>query len=48
VSIFGGRSFATAIIALSCLASAAYYAGGDWRRGTYWLAGAVLNVSVTF
>ena len=41
------RTFALIIIGLSLLSSAAYYAVGDWRRGTYWLAGAVLNITVT-
>lgn len=41
------RTFALIIIVLSCLASVAYYAAGDMRRGTYWLAAAVLNITVT-
>jgi hypothetical protein len=41
------RLFPYAIITLSLCASAVYYAHLDWRHGTYWLAAAVLNLSVT-
>jgi hypothetical protein len=36
------------IIIISLGASLVYYISGDFRRGTYWLAAAVLNVSVVF
>lgn len=35
------------MIILSALAALVYYCGGDVRRGTYWLAAAVLNITVT-
>lgn len=36
------------MIACSILAAIVYACQGDYRRGTYWLAAAVLNISVTF
>ena len=36
------------MIACSLLAAIIYGCQGDYRRATYWTAGAVLNISVTF
>lgn len=44
----GSNVFAWLIIALSLAASVAYFASGDVRHGTYWLAGAVLNIAMTW
>lgn len=35
------------MIILSGLAAIVYYCCGDLRRGTYWAAAAVLNITVT-
>ena len=40
--------FPSIIITLMIGASVVGFATGDVRRGVYWLAGAVLNVAVTF
>lgn len=47
MSFFQGPYFAYLIIALSLLASAAFFAHGDLRRGFYWLFAAALNITVT-
>ncbi len=47
MSFFQGVHFAYLIIALSLLASAAFFAHGDLRRGFYWLFAAALNITVT-
>lgn len=36
------------MIALQAVSGLVYFAHGDWRQGTYWLAAAVLTVAVTF
>lgn len=36
------------MIVCSLLAAIVYGCQGDYRRATYWCAGAVLNISVTF
>ena len=43
-----GPLFAWSIIVLSAAASIGYFAQGDVRHGVYWLAGAVLNVCMTW
>lgn len=35
------------MIILSAFAALVYYCHGDLRRGTYWAAAAVLNITVT-
>lgn len=42
------RLLPVAMIALACGSSVVYAMAGDWRRSVYWLAAAVLNVTVTF
>lgn len=37
-----------AMIVLAAGASIIYFYNGDIRKGVYWLAAAVLNISVTF
>lgn len=41
------RILPLAMIVLSALASIICYCHGDLRRGTYWAAAAVLNITVT-
>jgi len=41
------RIMPAAMIVLSIAAALIYIASGDYKRGTYWLAAAVLNVTVT-
>jgi len=36
------------LIFLDAAASLVYFAAGDFRRGVYWAAAAVLTASVTF
>jgi hypothetical protein len=40
--------FPSIIIGLMLAASAVAFGMGDFRRGVYWLAGALLNIAVTF
>jgi hypothetical protein len=40
------RLFPAILIALDLGASIVYYWYGDWRRGTYWAAAAVLSLMV--
>lgn len=42
------RAFPIAIIALSACAGVVYFITGDWRKGVYWTAAAVIGISVTF
>lgn len=42
------KTLPVVMIVLMLGASIVYYLKGDIRHGTYWLAGAVLNISVTF
>lgn len=41
------RAIPFVIIALMFTACIPYFWIGDWRRGTYWLAAAVLNLAIT-
>lgn len=41
------QTFPYTLIILSLGASLVYYCHGDIRRGTYWLAAAILNITVT-
>lgn len=45
--IFDARVFPVILIVLDILACIAYAFEGDWRRTIYWLAAAVLTVSIT-
>lgn len=47
MSFFQGAYFAYLIIVLSLVASAAFFAHGDLKRGFYWLFAAALNITVT-
>jgi hypothetical protein len=40
--------FPTIIMCLSVCASAVWFAHGDWRRGSYWGAAAIITLVVTF
>lgn len=40
--------FPTLLIVLDVGASAVYCAQADWRHAVYWMAAAVLTVTVTF
>jgi len=40
--------FPTILIILDLCASGVYFVGGDWKRGIYWIAAAVLTACVTF
>ena len=40
--------FPLALITLDLCAAAVYAAQRDWRKAIYWVAAAVLNVTVTF
>jgi hypothetical protein len=40
--------FPTTMITLSVMAALPYLATGDWRRGIYWIAAAVITATVTF
>jgi len=42
------RLFPTILIFLNLCASATYFAHGDIKKGVYWIAAAVLTVTVTF
>lgn len=42
------RFFPTVLIVLMVCAAVVYAVAGDWRKATYWTAGAVLNIAVTF
>lgn len=42
------RTMPIIMIACSLLAAIVYGCQGDYRRATYWTAGAILNISVTF
>lgn len=41
------RALPLFIAALMAVAAAPYWLLGDWRRGLYWIAAAVINVVVT-
>jgi hypothetical protein len=40
-------TFPAILLVLQLAASAVYFSGGDWRRGVYWFAAAVITVAVT-
>ena len=40
--------FPSILIALDFDASVMFAVAGDWKKAIYWLAAAVLNVTVTF
>lgn len=40
--------FPLALIVLDVAAAMVYAACGDWKKEVYWVAAAVLNVTVTF
>jgi hypothetical protein len=40
--------FPVLLIALDVGAAAVYGVAGDWRKVVYWIAAAVLNITVTF
>ena len=42
------KLFPTALIALNIGAAVVCAFTGDWKKGVYWLAAAVLNAAVTF
>jgi hypothetical protein len=42
------RTFPTVLIVLDLAACLVYAAGGDWRKAVYWLAAAVLTITVTY
>ena len=42
------KLFPTFLIVLDVLAAIAYMPAGDWRHVVYWLAAAVLTVTVTY
>jgi len=42
------RIFPTVLIVLDVAAAIVYAAHGDWRKAVYWLAAAVLTVTVTY
>ena len=41
------RIVAGLMVLLSITAAAVYFRQGDWRRGVYWAAAAVLSLMVT-
>lgn len=43
-----GKVFVATLILLDLAAAASFFMAGDWRRGVYWLAAAVLSAVVTF
>jgi hypothetical protein len=42
-----GRILSITMIGLSVSASIGYYMAGDLKRGTYWLAAAIITTTVT-
>lgn len=42
------KLFPTILIVLDICASCPYFMAGDWRKGVYWLAAAVLTTMVTW
>jgi len=40
--------FPTVLIILNLCASGTYFICGDWKRGIYWIAAAVLTSCVTY
>ena len=48
MSIRREQAFPLALIIIDVCAAIPYFVQGDWRRGVYWLAAAVLTSTVTF
>ena len=42
------KIFPLTLIILDACASVPYFAAGDFKKGIYWIAAAVLNICVTF
>lgn len=42
------KIFPLILILIDIIAGAVYYSKGDWKKGTYWIAAAVLSYCVTF
>lgn len=42
------KIFPVVLIALDVGAGIVYAAQGDWKKAVYWIAAAVLNITVTF
>jgi hypothetical protein len=42
------KFFPTLLIAINVCAAAVWFCQGDWRKGVYWLAAAVLNFVITY
>ena len=42
------KIFPLTLIILDMCASVPYFAAGDFKKGIYWIAAAVLNICVTF
>ena len=42
------KLFPTILIILDVFASGAYASSGDWRKSVYWLAAAILTITVTY
>ena len=42
------KLFPTVLIVLDLAACIVYAVGGDWRKAVYWLAAAVLTITVTY
>lgn len=42
------KIFPIVLIVLDTCASVPYFAAGDFKKGIYWIAAAVLNICVTF
>lgn len=40
--------FPTILILLDCCAALVYLSHGDWRKFIYWIAAAILTVTVTY
>ena len=45
--MIGPKTLPLVIAFAMAVASVPYWATGDWRHGTYWLAAAVINTVVT-
>lgn len=42
------KFFPTALMVQNLCASVVYFSGGDWKKGIYWIAAAVLTWTVTY
>ena len=45
---FSPKFFPTVLICFNVCASLVCFCSRDYRRGVYWLAAAVLNITITF